>query len=506
MAESWSPHLKGHTLYTNKFSKFSVGGIAFVLAGALSGCGGGGGTTAAPTPVAAPATLVSTTPANTATRVSTSQTVQMVFNNDLDSTTVSGSAVRLVRNGIAESVTTSYDSFSRTLTITPANGFAQGAQYTVSIPGVRDLTGAAPTGVTALTFKTFIEPNPRGQFYNADGSLHYFTKGEVDSSDNLTRFIYYKGLGPDGTMYTPDDEVDYYVNYQYDARGNRLSEVTYEARGVNGVWFDTAATTDDAVRSAITYIYNASGMLTGQVSATAGPDGRALTADDVVTGFSSRTQDANGYLTRLINFTSVGTDGVPFTADDLVGSFESYTYNARGAVTQTVKYARPGPDGLAFTTDDVVDTFSSRDYTAAGIEQRFVQYSSAGPDGRPFTADDVVSIYNQTYFNALGVATHSLEFDARGADNLWLTADDRVSKVFTYTTTSGRFVRETQYSSVGPDGVPLTADDVPASYIVFNYDAAGNRSERIGYIGAGPDGIWFNGDDIRGSVSSFLGN
>lgn len=121
-----------------------------------------------------------------------------------------------------------------------------------------------------------------------------------------------------------------------------------------------------------------------------------------------------------------------------------------------------------------------------------------GPDGQYFTGDDLINGYSERK-QLDGRTVRDVTFDRPGADGQWYTPDDETSDG-SYSLISyderGRQTRTVYFhafpdGSPGPDGVWLTADDVPGSYTALSADGLAEFS----YSGPGPDGAWFTSDD-----------
>jgi glutamine amidotransferase PdxT len=103
------------------------------------------------------------TPANGATNVSTTAAVTAVFNVAMDATTINSSTVELRNSSnVLVPSTISYNSTSRTMTLTPSSALANTAVYTAKIKGgssgVKDAIGSTMTNDFTWSFTTADPP------------------------------------------------------------------------------------------------------------------------------------------------------------------------------------------------------------------------------------------------------------------------------------------------------------------------------------------------------------
>ena len=77
--------------------------VGFLLT--LSACGGGGGSTTAPTDTTAP-TVTSTTPVDSATSVARDSTITATFNEDVFATTTDAASFTLAKSGAIDGTVT----------------------------------------------------------------------------------------------------------------------------------------------------------------------------------------------------------------------------------------------------------------------------------------------------------------------------------------------------------------------------------------------------------------
>ena len=162
-----------------------------------------------------PPALTLTSPANDATSVSTSTAVTALFSEPLDAATVSGATFELRNSSnalVAASV--SYNTTTRTATLTPSSALAGSTTYTVTVKGgaadprVKDLAGNALAANNTWSFTTGASSCPctiwpasatPGIASNADrGALTVGVKFRSDQNGFITGIRFYKGAGNTG--------------------------------------------------------------------------------------------------------------------------------------------------------------------------------------------------------------------------------------------------------------------------------------------------------------------
>lgn len=137
------------------WSKLLMGLITGLI---LAGCGGGGGGKTstpppAPTPVADPLALVSSTPANGATNVSPDVTPQLVFSAAVNNATANATNVSLTHAG--GTAVLGLASTGTQLTVTPSQRLLPLADYTLNIgTGLTGMNGEKLASAQKLSFRT----------------------------------------------------------------------------------------------------------------------------------------------------------------------------------------------------------------------------------------------------------------------------------------------------------------------------------------------------------------
>jgi hypothetical protein len=115
--------------------------VGFLLT--LSACGGGGGSTTAPTAptdTTAP-TVTSTTPVDSATSVARESTITATFNEDVFATTTDAASFTLAKSGAIDGTVT-FEASTNVATYTPGSELAILATYTATLStAITDLSG-----------------------------------------------------------------------------------------------------------------------------------------------------------------------------------------------------------------------------------------------------------------------------------------------------------------------------------------------------------------------------
>ncbi|MDO8679579.1 MAG: Ig-like domain-containing protein, partial [Acidobacteriota bacterium] len=104
-----------------------------------------------------PPTVTATVPANGATGVAPTSTVNITFSEAMDATTISATniTVRLTSSGTAVTGTVAYNTTTRVATFTPASPLAQSTGYSVTVStGVKDAAGNALAAPFQFAFST----------------------------------------------------------------------------------------------------------------------------------------------------------------------------------------------------------------------------------------------------------------------------------------------------------------------------------------------------------------
>ncbi|MBX0299446.1 DUF4082 domain-containing protein [Cryobacterium sp. 1639] len=206
-------------------------------------------TQAAPPP--APATVTSTSPASSATGVSSTAPVSAVLSAG---TLAQNPTLALQGPGGDVAGTSTFDTASRTVTFTPATALAGATQYTATVT----VAGTAPAGGT-WSFTTAAAPAPDTEFTllgTTTPETNSFNDGTsgielgmaftVSQPGSVTAIRFYKGSGNTGT----------HTGSLWSASGTRLATVTFTGESAGG-WqtasLPTALTLTPGTRYIVSY-------------------------------------------------------------------------------------------------------------------------------------------------------------------------------------------------------------------------------------------------------------
>jgi hypothetical protein len=105
-------------------------------------------------PDTTPPTVTAVNPANAATSVLSSTTVQLTFSEAIDTTTLTGITLTNLTLGTITVGTVTYDPLTNIATFTPSSALTGATQYRVNVSGVKDLAGNAMAAPFTSTFTT----------------------------------------------------------------------------------------------------------------------------------------------------------------------------------------------------------------------------------------------------------------------------------------------------------------------------------------------------------------
>lgn len=379
--------------------------------------------------------------------------------------------------------------------------------------------------------------------YNGDGADNiWFTADDDVQQHTLTRLdenfrpqytATYNNRGADSSWFTADDLVQAWTYYGYDLDGNNILVATHTGKGADNTWF----TADDSA-SAVVSLKDSNGypIISAQItSGGMGPDGKWLSGDETLFGYSYAEYNDAGFQTRRANFSARGADNKWFTSDDLPSASNYWVreldaegrivmelrmdaslapgeaafseshisryqvYNEDRSLSVTLFRADFGADGQPFTADDILPWPYSVT-TPEGLDQ----FRQPGPDGIWFTADDVRSNYIVYSFD--GLRRTEQRFDAGDVlisytEIVPLTASSY--RLNSYALDESEQMVLSSYSIVEEDlnGYPLVTiyydvADVISYAEYTERDANGNIIRQGWSYAPGPDGIWASGDDF----------
>lgn len=291
---------------------------------------------------------------------------------------------------------------------------------------------------------------------------------------------------------------------------NEYRVVTSSLRAFDGVPIDDVATKFTTLRhavvadtsfkggslvpsypAAVRNTLDSEGRIQRSIQYDAGPNGIAGDSDDVVSRHDDFSYGADGM--RVVSYTAPGADGTWLTADDAVG----YYWALPPAPTDRWRqvFYGAGADGKWLTPDDVVT--SAEEWTLAPDGSRLLDARgyTPGADGVPFTSDDVTTFRRTATWNA--TTGQLVEYSSAGPDGVWMTADDVVNHVWSYTLDGRGRLATVLLMSKGPDGVWLTPDDAPTFATQCTSRSDGVDTGQDQFDAPGPDGRWLTSDDHR---------
>lgn len=221
---------------------------------AVSGVGSSNGGTTPPSTAPVSFEVVNNAPAANATGVSLNPTIYLTFSKDVDTATLLVSNLRLSKGAVSIPAAISYDAAGKTLNIRPQNPLPPRSKIDITVTGIRDSTGAAPsnpgfsftTGRAAISQTLATDPVTGAPVIVGD---------QLDSDGRLARTITYLNSGIDGIPFNADDVVKSYDGFLYDAAGNLLLTTAYGGAGNDGIWFNG----DDVAVSSVASEYDAAG-------------------------------------------------------------------------------------------------------------------------------------------------------------------------------------------------------------------------------------------------------
>jgi len=189
-----------------------------------------------------PPTVTATTPANGSTNVAVAAKVTATFSEAIAPTTVSGSTFQLrdAANALVAS-TVSYDSTSRTATLTPSASLAASTTYRATLvggttdPRIKDTAGNALAANVTWSFTTGASPTcpcsalaanvtPTTASANDSSAVELGVKFRSDGAGTITGIRFYKGTGNTGT----------HIGNLWTITGQRLATATFASETASG--------------------------------------------------------------------------------------------------------------------------------------------------------------------------------------------------------------------------------------------------------------------------------
>ena len=215
-----------------------------------------GSYTAQYAPDTQPPTVVSQSPASNATNVAANSTVTATFSEDMDPATISTSTFTLTGPSGTVPATVTYDTVSKTATLTPASGtgLAFNTAYTVTISGARmcrtmrssPVTWSFTTGNTVASTSIWKSPpslpdeNPAP---DANGVELGFKFRSRLVAGTITGIRFFKGDGNTGT----------HVGHLWSSTGTLLATATFTGETASG-WQQVNFAAPVAIQPNTTYV------------------------------------------------------------------------------------------------------------------------------------------------------------------------------------------------------------------------------------------------------------
>lgn len=268
--------------------------------------------------------IVSSIPADGTVKVSILSKIDIIFSEDLDSTTVNETNIVLkTKSNTSITRTLTYNDAGKKITVTPSRPLTTATSYKCTLSGIKDASGNEMASQT-FTFRTFVNPQIKYVYYTGGNvSLYYIYT--LDSNGNKTQSIYYNGAGDDTIWFNGDDVINNkYEAYTYDAKGNMINRIYYKGAGADTSW---------------------------------------LTNDDIVDNYYTNIYDVNCNRTRYIAYSGAGINTTWFDDDDVVSYYGITTYDENGNEIQSTSYSGAGTDTDWFSGDDVISSISYCDTT-----------------------------------------------------------------------------------------------------------------------------------------------
>ena len=299
-----------------------------------------GSYTAQYAPDTQPPTVVSQSPASNATGVATNAAVTATFSEDMDPATISTSTFTLTGPSGTVPATVTYDTASKTATLTPASGtgLAFNSTYTVTISGAQDVshnainpvTWSFTTGNTVASTSIWKSPpslpdeNPAP---DANG-VELGVKFRSLVAGTITGIRFFKGDGNTGT----------HVGHLWSSTGTLLATATFTGETASG-WQQVNFASPVAITAGTTYVasyfapngnyaatnsyFSGSGVNSWPLRALAdgedGPNGLYLYGSDA---FPTNSYLGTNYWVDVVFTSSGGTDTTPPTVTATVADAE----------------------------------------------------------------------------------------------------------------------------------------------------------------------------------------
>jgi hypothetical protein len=462
--------------------------------------------------------ILKSTPADMARKISVLQPVTVVFDEDVDPATVTAATVELsyadtdivpfyqnfspqspIGGGMPKHLVpaaVTFDAVSRTLRLVPKAPLPFGRRFTLALSGVKDVAGNELT--TSVKFMTAVNLAIRSRPFTSQAQPQPYTETIVDANGFASEHVLRVDAGVDMIWFNTDDKDQSFIDVVNKSNGQPDFE------WVMGPGDDADLhTTDDTIVAGLSYKYDAAGLPIEQAVHEMGMAGVDLmfgTPDDEIGELISYKYQA-GLLERRVYFSDAGLVDMAWrTADDQCstssdGALVDLTYDIMGRRTREVRKGC-GPDRLPSNTDDTFVRYFDYQYDANHALTRTVSRTGPGLNGMWLDSDDDIGSIENYVVDPNGLVTEFRYYGSAGVNGMWEDGggDDVLSRLTKYTYDANKQPIQVTTYGAGMDAKLGTPDDVVLGYQQTTYDALGNRV-RSRTFDVGPDTAPFTGDD-----------
>jgi len=310
---------------------------------------------------------------------------ELTFTEALDLSTVNENNILLESvTGASASFSIVPDGTSKKVTLKLLKPLVMGHLYSLRLINIQDSAGNFLPNLLI----SFRAANISQEVEFVDGKLSTVNEWSFDDVLQLPLSRQKTLAGVDSAWLTDDDEVGSKRVFEYTANNELLNTITYTSAGIDGIWGNA----DDPVVSYFSHTYSAESSvpIMRYDFVDSGTDGIWFNADDVVRTKADYEYDANGILSRIVEYATAGTDGIWDTADDLISSYWEFSLDEKNN-PRVIFYSAPGTDEQWFSVDDVVAGYDVYIWNEGFKTMSRKRFDSAGPDASWFTSDDVSS-------------------------------------------------------------------------------------------------------------------
>ncbi len=205
-------------------------------------------------PDTAAPTVASVTPASNAADVLTAAAPRITFSEPMNAATITAANVRLLAGGVPVAANVSYNSNTRTATITPTAALTNSTTYTISADNVTDLAGNPLAVPFSSDFTTAAQTAVAESLWNNNTSPSVVSVNEPDALELGVRFTsttdgyisgirFYKSAGNTGT----------HIANLWTASGQLLATTTFTSETASG-WQEVEFDSPVAITAGTTYV------------------------------------------------------------------------------------------------------------------------------------------------------------------------------------------------------------------------------------------------------------